>query len=142
MAKTKNRGKKGNVAVTKANKKPLKVDSKTSQKPTSPLLAAMGKELRVDTKASMFGGDMQRIKSRLVQLEEAGPGDTMRSYYKDMVLRCVKCDGSFNHKTDLPLMEYQIKCPHCNEAHVLKFKPASRLFTVQSNTVDVLDSKD
>jgi hypothetical protein len=142
MAKSTKNKTAGKAAPKTAKKKRMTIKPKTALKQINPVLAEIGRELGADNKASMFGGDGQGMKSRLVQLDEAAPGDLLRSYYKNMVLHCVKCDGSFSHKADLPLMEYQIKCPHCAEAHVLKFKPASRLFTVQSDSVDVLDSKD
>jgi DNA-directed RNA polymerase subunit RPC12/RpoP len=101
----------------------------------------MGRELSKNTRPQMFETDRTAEKSKLVKLDEADD-DAMKSYYKNLQLRCVKCDGSFQHKADLPLVEYEIKCPHCSESHILKFKPTSRLFTMQSSSVELLGQKE
>jgi len=140
MAKAKPKKLKAKVkAQKKAATKSVKSNPKA--KKVNSVLAKMGKELRVDSKSAMFCREPAALKSKLVQLEEESGDDGLKSYYKNMMFRCVKCDGSFTHKTSLPYVEYKIKCPHCSEAHILKFKPTSRLFTVHSDTVDVLDRK-
>jgi hypothetical protein len=131
-------GKKTKQAPKKAKAvKKLKA-AKAKGRKVDPLIAEMGREIKANSRPSMFG-QSGGGHSKLVQLVEGD--DAVESFYKNMLFKCVKCDGSFDHKAKLPLVAYEVKCPHCSEVHVLRFKPTSRLFTVNSKTLDVLDDK-
>jgi hypothetical protein len=115
---------------------------KTYRKPLDPELAAMDRELRKNNRPAMFDSvETESSKSKLVQLEEEANEDNLKTYYKNMAFKCVKCDGRFDHQANLPPIEYELKCPHCNEIHMLRFTPASKLFTVNSGTMDILGSR-
>jgi hypothetical protein len=116
--------------------------AKMHVKPADKVIAAIGKELRSNTRPAMFrDAGTDGSKSKLVRLDEEASEDALMTYYKNMVLRCIKCDGKFDHKASLAPVEYELKCPHCNEVHMLRLTPASGLFTVQSKTVEVEDKK-
>ncbi|MFH0863335.1 MAG: hypothetical protein V1875_09970 [Candidatus Altiarchaeota archaeon] len=134
--------------AAKQKKKYLKSKAKLKKPPkkariskSDSELSRIGRELRRDSRPAMFrSGGSEDSTSKLVKLDAEARTDSMMSYYRDMMFRCVKCDGKFDHKASLPPLEYELKCPHCSEVHVLKFTPASNLFTVQSKTVDVMEN--
>ncbi|MBD3389105.1 MAG: hypothetical protein GF416_08460 [Candidatus Altiarchaeales archaeon] len=104
-------------------------------------LAEIEKQLKEDTKSVMFEGEDGTSDSKLVHMSEHAKED-MRSYYRRMVLRCMNCSGSFDHELVVDPIEHEIRCPACNESHILTLKPTSRLFMVHSKSVDVLDSEE
>lgn len=122
---------------TRAKAKPQK---KARASRSDSEMSRIGRELRRDSRPAMFRTEpSEESRSKLVKLDAEARDDSLMSYYRDMMFRCVKCDGKFDHKASLPPLEYELKCPHCSEVHVLRFTPASNLFTVQSKTVDVME---
>jgi len=101
------------------------------------VFSTVGREISGDTRAIMFDG-MAKGKSKLLSLDEESGVDGV-SYVKDVLLKCVGCEGTFSHRARLPDIAYQIACPHCAREHVLVFTPASRYFTLSSGTVEVSD---
>ena len=128
--------KKGKKTAKSASVGKAKRQTKALAKPADPQMQEMSRDLRANNKATMFGktGD----PNQMVKLEAA---DELGSYYTNMYLQCTKCDSCFDHEAQLQPFEYVIKCPQCNEEHVLLFRPATLYFTVNSKTVDVLDSR-
>ena len=124
-----------------AGKKKSKGKKKTKErhKAADSELSSMGAELQADTKSTMFGAELG-FDSKLVHMEEDDK-DEMGAYYQKMVLKCMKCDNRFDHEASLSPIEYELTCPSCNVSHLLKFRPKSRLFTVHSETIDVVDSE-
>lgn len=93
-----------------------------------------------DTESVMFGG-RGPSETKLVAMKETGKKE-LKEYFGRMALRCTKCKGNFDHDARIKPIVQELSCPSCNQDHVMKFKPASRLFKVHSKTVDIVDSKE
>ncbi|HDN83312.1 MAG TPA: hypothetical protein ENG50_02995 [Candidatus Altiarchaeales archaeon] len=66
-----------------------------------------------------------------VEVKHEESKKTVPLFYKNFVMRCKKCIEEFKHKAYVPTIEQKVKCPKCNEVHVIRIVPEGGIFKVE-----------
>ncbi len=87
-------------------------------------------ELSLNLQSNMFS----KKEGEKTKREDSDKKSTISAYYKNMVLRCGKCEGEFTHDADIKSEKYELTCPHCSETHLITLKPESHTLMIYSKT--------
>ena len=87
-------------------------------------LKALGKSVLVDE-------DLKRMNHRLgLRAPKANKGE-IPSFYRKFAFKCGKCVSEFKHTAEIPVIEQRVKCPECNEIHIIRIIPIGGHYDVK-----------
>ena len=114
--------KRANKAIRKKTVK-RKVGGKPAKK-KSVELKVLGKSVLVDE-------DLKKRDYRLgLRAPKAKKGE-IPSFYRKFAFKCGKCVSEFKHTAKIPIIEQGVKCPECNEIHVIRIIPIGGHYEVK-----------
>lgn len=118
------------MVTRKKNRKPVKkraVKRTVRKKPAGKKrveLKAIGKSVLVDE-------DLKKRDHRLRLMAPRANKGEIPSFYRKFAFKCGKCVSEFTHTTEIPIIEQRVKCPECNEIHIIRIIPIGGHYEVK-----------
>ncbi len=90
-----------------------------------------GVELKILGKSVLVNDDLKRRDHRLgLRAPKANKGE-IPSFYRKFAFKCGKCVSEFKHTAKIPVIEQGVKCPECNEIHMIRIIPIGGHYEVK-----------
>jgi len=88
-------------------------------------------ELKVLGKSVLVDEDLKRRGHRLgLSAPKAKKGD-IPLFYRKFTFKCGRCVSEFKHTAEIPVIEQRVKCPECNEIHIIRIIPIGGHYDVK-----------
>ena len=88
-------------------------------------------ELKILGKSVLVDEDLKKRDHRLgLRAPKANKGE-IPSFYRKFAFKCGKCVSEFKHTAEIPVIEQRVKCPECNEIHIIRIIPIGGQYEVK-----------
>jgi len=118
------------MATRKKARKPAKkraVKRKVKKKPVK----RKGVKLKLLGKSVLVDEDLKRRDHRLGLRAPKAKNGEIPSFYQKFAFKCGKCVSEFKHTAKIPIIEQGVKCPECNEIHMIRIIPIGGHYEVK-----------
>jgi len=118
------------MATRKKVRKPVKKRAMTKRVKKKPA-KKKGVELKILGKSVLVNEDLKKRGHSLgLRAPKANKGE-IPSFYGKFAFKCGKCVSEFKHRAEIPVIEQRVKCPECNEIHIIRIIPIGGHYEVK-----------
>ncbi|ODS42110.1 MAG: hypothetical protein MSIBF_01880 [Candidatus Altiarchaeales archaeon IMC4] len=100
-------------------------------------LTAIAREVSKSTESKVVDEDLRRIEDK-VKIMRNGAEENDILFYRNFILRCMKCEKEFEHTAEVRASRGQVECPECLKRHEIFIKPVSKRYSVDAKHLEVV----